>query len=514
MINSLRSAFAAGKKRLVMVLPTGGGKTAVFTDITRRVVERGGRVMIVTDRKELHQQGGNSLARIGVGYRELTADTKRLDRSPVIIAMVETLKRRLTRADYAAFVRSFSLIIIDEAHKQTFTRLFESLDAHQLVIGATATPIRTGRMRPLKEDYDGMVIGPEIIDLIEQGYLCPEKPYGVSVDLSSVRVTAGEFNEGDLGKVYGTRKLFDGVVENWKEFALGKKTLVFCATVENSIRLAEEFVKAGFRAAHLDADTSDRERSRILKDFDAGLYDVLCNCGILTTGYDCASIECVILYRATMSLPLFLQMCGRGGRTFTGKDHFVLLDFGQNVQRHGFWRNPRQWSLDIVKPPKAKKSIGEMGMASCPSCKALLPARARKCVFCGWEKEQDESEKMVISLKEMNPSDVLRFADTANIEELELIRQARGWKVGFVMHRLKTMDDFKVYEHLKGYKKGWAMQNGNRYLNINEGWHEWYGTEKERKEAGYESARERFGDDEPKARVDLWPASDSKEVAR
>ena len=114
MVNQLRAAFASGKKRLVMQMPTGGGKTAVFTDITRRVTERGGKVMIVTDRKELHQQGGNALARLGVVYRELSAKTTRLDDSPVTMAMVETLKRRLIKPDYAAFVKRFKLIIIDE----------------------------------------------------------------------------------------------------------------------------------------------------------------------------------------------------------------------------------------------------------------------------------------------------------------------------------------------------------------------------------------------------------------
>lgn len=492
MVSALRSAFAQGRKRLVMVLPTGGGKTAIFTDITRRAVERGGRVMIVTDRKELHLQGGNALARIGVGYRELTASTKQLDRSPVIIAMVETLKRRLNRPDYAAFVRSFSLIIIDEAHKQAFTRLFESLEDHQLVIGATATPVRTGKMRALKEDYDGMVVGPEILDLVEQGYLCPEKAYGVAVDLSSVRMTAGDFNEMDMGKVYNDRNLFGGVIENWKAFAQGKKTLVFCATVENSRNLADEFINAGIRATHIDADTSALDRARQLRDFETGLYDVMCNCGILTTGYDCSAIECVILYRATMSLPLYLQMCGRGSRVHQGKTHFTILDFGQNVHRHGFWRMPRPWSLEVSKPPKAKKGVGEQAMATCPSCKALMPSRARVCLFCGYEKEPSVTEKMTVMLKEMTPSDVIRFANTASVEELELVRIARGWKIGFVLHRLKTMEDFIEYERLKNYKRGWAMQNGNRYLNKSAGWQEWYGSVKERREAGYEVAREQY----------------------
>jgi hypothetical protein len=193
-----------------------------------------------------------------------------------------------------------------------------------------------------------------------------------------------------------------------------------------------------------------------------------------------------------MSLPLYLQLCGRGSRTSAGKSHFIVLDFGQNVQRHGFWRQTRNWSLDIVKPPKTKKGVGEQAMASCPSCRALIPARARKCIFCGWEQEPSLTEQVTVKLREMTPTEALRFAGTASVDELEILRQARGWKQGFVMHRLKTKADFLAYEALKGYKRGWAMTNGNRYLRISDGWQEWYGKGNIVRTAGYEEAQAKY----------------------
>lgn len=474
LISDLRGSYASGKKHLIMQLPTGGGKTAVFSEITRLSTERGGRVLIVTDRTELHRQGGDALKRIGVTYRELTAKTKVLDPAHVVVAMVETLKRRLNKPDYAAFVKSFNMIIIDEAHKNTFNKLFESLETHQLVLGATATPIRTGNMRPLKADYDGIVLGPEISELIDSGYLAPEKPYGYDIDLSTVRITAGDFNEQDMGRVFSQKKVVDGVIENWEAFAKKRKTLAFCPTVESSRNLADEFAKSGYKSAHIDALTPDYERKKILNFFADGEYDVLCNCGILTTGYDCASIECIILYRATMSLPLFLQMTGRGSRPHKGKDNFVLLDFGGNIQRHGFWHNPRKWSLEIVKTNKIKEK-GVAKSFECPECHVLIPKNTKKCQYCGWEKEISMEEKLVVKLQEMSSAEVIRYSETANVEELERIRTAKEWKVGFVLHRLKTMSEFKEYELLKRYQRGWAWRIGNRYLNLNYSWDDWYG---------------------------------------
>lgn len=474
-IADLRKMFASGKKRVIYQLPTGGGKTAVFSEITRLAASIGNRVLIITDRQELHQQGGDALARLGVRHEEVTAKTKYLPSAPVCVAMVETIKRRLHRPDYTSFVKSFSLIIIDEAHCQTFTKLFEALDETQLVLGVTATPIRTGKMRELKEDYDGIVRGPEIYNLIYEGYLVPSVHFGVEVDLSSIRITAGEYNEGDQGKVYGDRKLFDGVIENWRERAEGRKTLVFCATVQNSVDLYQEFNDAGISAAHVDGGTAEVERKRIFADFKSGLYTVLCNCGIATKGYDCPEISCIVLYRATMSLPLYLQMIGRGSRIFPGKENFIILDFGQN-HRHGFYGTPRTWTLEN---PKKKKKTDVFGVKNCKQCDALIPVAARTCTVCGYVYEMSDSEKskerLIVMLKELSPSQIQRFANNASLGELEIIREEKNYSPMWVWHKLRTVEEFVELEKMKSYKKGWALKKANEFLRLNLDWRECYG---------------------------------------
>jgi len=327
-------------------------------------------------------------------------------------------------------------------------------------------------MRELKEDYDAMHQGPQIGELINQGYLVQAEHFGIPVDTSKVRITAGEFNEGDQGEAY--KKVYGGAVENWNLRAKGKKTVAFCATVENSIELCAEFNAHGISAVHVDGDTPEAERDEIFRDFDAGIYMILCNCGIATKGWDCPSVECVILYRMTTSLVLYLQMIGRGSRKCDeiGKKLFTILDFGGNY-RHGFYDTPRLWSLSSPKKRRAKKD-GEFPVKKCPKCEALIPAGVRACKYCGYVYEPTKKEKVFAILEKMTPSEVNRYAATAAVDEMEIVREVKGYKVGWALHRLKTMADFLAYEALKGYKKGWALTNGNRYLGLSGTWEEWY----------------------------------------
>ncbi|NTU49350.1 MAG: DEAD/DEAH box helicase [Desulfobulbaceae bacterium] len=469
-ISEIRKLYAQGKRRVLYQLATGGGKTVVFTVITFLSSMRGKRVLIVTDRKELRQQGGRSIRRAGIEYEEVTAKTRHLPNANVCLSMVETLKRRIHKPDYLSFVRSFDLIIIDECHICAFNKLFDALEEKQLVLGVTATPQRTGKMRELKEDYDAMHQGPQICELIANGHLVPSVHYGIPVDTSKVRITAGEYNETDQGAVY--KKVYGGAVENWNLRAKGKKTVAFCATVENSIELCAEFNSHGISAVHVDGTTPEDDRDEIFRDFDAGVYLVLCNCGIATKGWDCPSVECVILYRMTTSLVLYLQMIGRGSRTFPGKNVFIILDFGGNY-RHGFYDTPRLWSLSNPKKRRSKKD-GEFPVKKCPKCESLLPVGVRECKYCGYIYEPTKKEKVFAILREMTPSEITRYAANASIDEMETIREVKGYNVGWALHQLKTMADFLAYEALKGYGKGWALINGNRYLGVNGTWVDWY----------------------------------------
>lgn len=455
-INAIRLHFAAGKKRVLLQLPTGGGKTVIFTHMAFEATKKGNSVLVITDRTELLDQANRTFKLVGVHPQLLTAKTKQLEFGQMYIAMSETIKRRLIKLEYMMFLRQFGMIIIDEVHKQSFDRIYEYLGPEQYVIGVTATPYRFGKMTPLKNFYDEIVIGEQITDLIATGFLTKASHWGIPIEgLNKVKITAGEFDAREMGQIYNRPQLYSGVIENLRRIAPSGKALLFAATVENSKLITSELNQAGFTAMHLDADTPKDERKKILDSFAAGEFQVLCNVGILTTGYDEATIETIILYRATRSLPLFLQMCGRGSRIAPGKSQFNILDFGENVQRFGYWDDPRKWSLDLAKLPK---KIGAELIKSCPKCNALIKANASECIECGYKfpvKKKKQDNPILVHLKNLRPSEI--DAMQLGILELEQIRMAKGYKVGWVLNRLKSESELREYARLKNYKPGWVF---------------------------------------------------------
>jgi superfamily II DNA or RNA helicase len=455
--SKIREVFGQKKQRVILQLPTGGGKTVIFTDIAKSVSELGKKSIVFTDRKELLKQAGGTFEKFGLNPMYLNAETKSVSDAGLYVAMIETMKRRIDHPGYAEFIQSFDLIIIDEAHKQNFDKIFQHLGEKQFVIGATATPYRDGKMKPLKDYYDEIVIGQQINNLIATGHLCDVIHYGVPIQgLDKVKITRGEFDDKQMGELYQDTKLFAGVISNYKAHCNGQKALLFCATVKNSITMVEELNAAEISAMHIDANTPKTERETILQDFADNKFKVLSNVGILTTGYDQPDIEVIITYRATRSLPLWLQMCGRGSRTIQGKSRFTVLDFGENTKRHGFWNDDRTWTLENAKPPKKK---GAAPVKECKGCGALIPGNTIVCPYCEYEHVKSIKPKnyIEIMLEQMTPSQIQRT--DWNVYELEQVRIAKGYKLGWICHRLKTLEEFQDYEKLRGFKKGWAHFN-------------------------------------------------------
>jgi len=459
-ISKIRQAFSEKKKSVILQLPTGGGKTIVFTAMAKTAVERSKSVLVITDRIELTTQAGNTFEEFGITAKLLTQKTKVIEPGGVWVAMAETIKRRLKNPDYFNFVQSFDLIIIDEAHKQTFDRLFEAITPEQFVIGATATPFRKGKMTPLRKHYDEIVMGSQIQELIDTGYLSPAIYYVVPVDgLNTIKTKAGEYDVNDIERVFDREAVYEGAVANYKKYCNGRKTILFTASVKNSKKLVEEFNKNGISAVHLDGDTPKNEREQILLDFKNGKFLVLGNVGVLTTGFDEPSVSCIITYRPTKSLPLWLQMCGRGSRIFEGKKDFVVLDFGRNCHHHGCWHDNRGWSLDIKKTKKKPAPLKE-----CKGCGALIHANVSICQYCGYEYKQTVKPKSMVEvvLEKLTYSEINKRDWT--FYELEEIRKLKGYKVGWVLRRFKTVQDFEEYAKLKGYSNGWVFHQTKIYL--------------------------------------------------
>lgn len=459
-ISNIRTTFAHGLNRIVLCAPTGSGKTIIFSEITRLTHANNKTVLIITNRKELCGQTGNKLNDFGIMPDFLTANTKEVPTGAVVVSMVETLNQRLKKSDYEGFISRFDLIIIDEIHINCFNKIFDHISEKQRVIGASATPYRVDPMPPLSKYYDSIINVCQVNELIELKFLASPVAYGIPVNLKGIKMKGNDYDDRDLEKFYDDNIKYTGAILNYERYAKGKKTIVFCSGIKNSKTLSEMFCSSGYNAKHFDCYMSDKERKDILSWYFETENAILCNVGILTTGFDCPEIECIILYRATKSLPLFLQMVGRGSRVTETKKTFTILDFGNNYRQHGHWEMDRVWTLD--NPKKKKRDKKEVApVKNCPSCEAIISANCNVCPICGYEYREDEKRKkykeIEVLLQKLTPSEIQRYAADCSVEELELIREQRNYKIGWVLHKFTTYQQFEDYEKLKGYKRGWAQ---------------------------------------------------------
>jgi len=458
LIDDLRIEMLKGHRRIVLQSATGSGKTCIFSYMVKQASERGNRCLILTNRVELLEQAGGMFDRIGLPFENITAQTRAIPNACVLVAMIETLKRRCAaRLDFQILLRSIDILIIDEVHIAAFDPIFTYLKDSCYVIGVTATPVRKGK-KQLCDNFTSLVIGPSIELLIRDNYLSKPKYYGVSIDLSKVKMKAGEFDENDQERVFSEAKVFSGLKENLEKHASGLKTMIFCPSVASSQQVAHEL-----GCLHVDGTMHPAERDRILTQFETTPGATITNCAITTTGYDCPSIECIVLYRATTSLPLYLQMIGRGSRVTETKSQFVILDFGMNVQRFGYWHIDRTWSLN---PPKKKKKAKDVfPVKFCPSCGAVVSVNVKTCEYCGFIWVVTEKERVFAELQELNYSEVQRRMSAASsVEEMEEIRVAKGYKVGYLLHKFTKPEQFEEYAALKNYKKGWSDIQIKNYL--------------------------------------------------
>lgn len=424
----IRESFSKGKRRVILCMPTGSGKTVTFVDMVADTISSGKRVMIICDRKELIGQALNKMNQLGLSPTVIAPKYKQYPNN-VYLASVDTLRRReLPVVD---------LIIIDEAHKQTFDKIvikyIELMNPY--IIGATATPLRKGKQNCLSTMYEDIVEPVTTSNLIDRGFLVTARTFASKRDFSDVKKKGYEYDNKALYEKFNQSKLYDGVVENYLKFSPGKKAICFNVNVEHSLQMVQRFKDSGIAAVHLDGKTPDALRRRILKDFSSNNF-ILSNCSVLTTGFDEPSIETVIVNRATMSLPLYLQMTGRGSRLFTNKENFTIMDQGANVYRHGLWQDEREW--DIIK--KSSRSDGVAPIKCCENCEAINHASARKCSECGTPFEIKKKELKKGEFIEVNPRRGMRKKPdfkTCTRQELADYAKLMGYKPGWVFQQLK-----------------------------------------------------------------------------
>lgn len=325
----------SGVSKTLLVLPTGCGKTVVFAKVTEECVRQGDRVLILAHRGELLEQAADKLMKTtGLGCALEKAESScQGSWFRVVVGSVQTLMREKRLNSFDPFY--FNTIIIDEAHhciSDSYQRVLQHFP-HAHVLGVTATPDR-GDMRNLGAYFESLAYEYTLPKAIKEGYLSSIKALTIplKIDMSSVSVQAGDFKASEIGTALDP--YLQGIAEEMQKYCRDKKTVVFLPLVKTSQKFRDLLNQYGFRAAEVNGDSQDR--AEILKDFDAGKYNVLCNSMLLTEGWDCPSVNCIVVLRPTKVRSLYCQMVGRGTRLSpeTGKDHLLLLDFLWHTERH------------------------------------------------------------------------------------------------------------------------------------------------------------------------------------
>ena len=422
---AILNEWDAGILRTLLVLPTGCGKTIVFSKVIEDRVRAGDRVLVLAHRGELLEQASDKLAQ-ATGLR---CATEKADESclgswyRVVVGSVQSLMRekRLSRFahDY------FQTIVVDEAHHVLSDGYQRVLDhfGQAKVLGVTATPDR-GDMRNLGQCFQSLAYEYTLPKAIREGFLTPIKALTIplKLDLTGVGIQSGDFKAGDLGTALDP--YLEQIADEMHRHCSDRKTVVFLPLVKTSRKFRDILLRHGFRAAEVNGTSQDR--AQILSDFDAGKYNVLCNSMLLTEGWDCPSVDCIVVLRPTKVRSLYSQMVGRGTRLFRGKDHLLLLDFLWHTERHELCHPA---NLICENEEVARKMTENIEAAACPVDIEQAEQKASEDVVAQRE------EALAKQLHEMRRRkqrlvDPLQFEMSIQAEDLTGYVPAFGWEMG------------------------------------------------------------------------------------
>lgn len=421
----IHAEWEAGRTRTLLVLPTGTGKTIVFASVAADQVRAGDRVLILAHRGELLEQAADKLQRsTGLVSAVEKAESTCLDSwFRVVVGSVQTLQRtaRLERfpQDY------FGTIIIDEAHHAItdgYRRILDYFD-HAKVLGVTATPDR-GDMRNLGEVFDSLAFEYKLTDAIKEGYLCKimAQTIPLKLDITSVTMSGGDYAVGDLGTALDP--YLEQIAAEMAQRCTGRKTVVFLPLIKTSQKFRDLLNAHGFRAAEVNGQSDDRRQ--VLADFEADKYNVLCNSMLLTEGWDCPSVDCVVVLRPTKVRSLYSQMVGRGTRLSPGKTDLLLLDFLWMTDKHELCR-----PADLVCEDRtvARQMTENLAQTGCPEDIEEAAAQASEDVVAQREealaKQLEEQRR-----KKAKLVDPLQYEMSIQAEDLAGYVPAFGWEAG------------------------------------------------------------------------------------
>lgn len=421
----IHAEWDAGHTCTLLVLPTGTGKTIVFASVAADQVRAGDRVLILAHRGELLEQAADKLQRsTGLVSAVEKAESTCLDSwFRVVVGSVQTLQRtaRLERfpQDY------FGTIIIDEAHHAItdgYRRILDYFSGAK-VLGVTATPDR-GDMRNLGEVFDSLAFEYKLTNAIKEGYLCKimAQTIPLQLDISSVTLSGGDYAVGDLGTALDP--YLEQIAAEMAVRCKDRKTVVFLPLIRTSQKFRDLLNAKGFRAAEVNGQSDDRRQ--VLADFDAGKYNVLCNSMLLTEGWDCPSVDCVVVLRPTKVRSLYSQMVGRGTRLSPGKTDLLLLDFLWMTDKHELCRPADLVCEDRTVARQMTETLAESG---CPEDIEQAAAQASEDVVA--QREEALAKQLAEQRrKKAKLVDPLQYEMSIQAEDLAGYVPAFGWEAG------------------------------------------------------------------------------------
>lgn len=424
---AIHAEWNDGRRRTLLVLPTGTGKTIVFAAVTEDQVRSGSRVLVLAHRGELLEQAADKIKRsTGLASAVEKAEQTCLDSwCRVVVGSVQSLQRpaRLEQfpADY------FGTIIIDEAHHAItdgYQRVLEHFPEAN-VLGVTATPDR-GDMRNLGEVFDSLAYEYKLPQAIREGYLCPilAQTIPLQMDISQVALSGGDFAVGGLGTALDP--YLEQIASEMQTACAGRKTVVFLPLIKTSQKFRDILNSKGFRAAEVNGQSEDR--AEILSDFSNGKYNVLCNSMLLTEGWDCPSVDCIVVLRPTKVRSLYSQMVGRGTRLSpeTGKKDLLLLDFLWLTERHELCR-----PADIICENRevSRKMTENLAQAGCPEDIEQAAEQASADVVA---QREEALAKQLAEMRRRKKKlvDPLQYEMSIQAEDLTGYVPSFGWEMG------------------------------------------------------------------------------------
>lgn len=418
------------KRRVLLQLPTGGGKTVVGGKMIENAAGKGHRCFFTVHRRELIDQTVATFDEVGIRHGVIAAGRAWQMLERVQVCSIDTLKHRLDVIKQAPP----KFIMIDEAHHVGAAgwKAVATAFPDAFVVGLSATPERLDG-KGLDDIFEDIVIGPSTGQLINDGFLCDYRAFAPTApDLSGVHTKMGDFVKSEASAAMDKPTITGDAITHYNRLASGQSAVCFCASIEHSQHVALQFRQAGIMAWHLDGTTPYGERSEAIRAFRNGEIRVLTNVDLFGEGFDLPSLTASILLRPTKSLALYLQQVGRCLRPHPGKKRALILDHAGNIARHGLPDEERQWSL--TGRAKKKKGGAPLDARQCPKCFALhRPAPI--CPECGHvygtqsrEIDQVDGELKEINVKASRQQTAAEQAAAKSIEELTELGRKRGYR--------------------------------------------------------------------------------------